>query len=584
MTRLTFDDPNQKALSMMIRTLLLLALLSPALRAAETQTLYFGGPILTMERAAPSAEAVVTRGDRIQFVGTLAAARAQHPDASPRDLKGQTLMPGFIEQHLHPILGALALSVPVIAPEAWELPDRTWPAVTAQFDYLAALKAAETEMTDPNATLWTWGYHHLYHGRLNRTMLDGISRTRPIGVWHRSAHEFYANTALLEKYGLTEATLAEAPEDARAQTDLDKGHFYENGALVFFLPRVIGDLASEARFRAGLKSMITLLHRNGVTAYNEPGALVVPAIADLYSEILGADSTPMYSFFTPESKTPYLKHGAGPELVAAVEAQTRQLPETGKVRYFDKQVKILFDGAIISQLMQMQEGYLDGHKGEWIQDPEQTRAIIETFWDQDYQILVHTNGDLGLETLLSIVEAQQKRRPRPDHRLTVVHFANATPTQVKRIAELGAIVSANPYYLTGFGNKYAEVGLGPERAHSMVRLAEVVDAGIPLSLHSDLPMAPADPLFLVWSAVTRQTNEGNVLRPDLAISLDDALRAITLDAAYSWRMEQELGSIKAGKIANFTLLDQNPYEVPPARLNAIKVTATVFEGREFPVP
>ncbi|MBY6017818.1 amidohydrolase [Halomonas denitrificans] len=563
--------------------LLLLTFFTPAVLSADNETVYFGGPIITMEPAQPSVEAVVTKGTRIQFVGTLADARQRHPDASPHDLKGQTLMPGFIEQHLHPILGALALSVPVIAPEAWELPDRTWPAVTAQFDYLAALKTAEIEMTDPDATLWTWGYHHLYHGRLNRTMLDGISRTRPIGVWHRSAHEFYANTALLEKYGLTEQALAAAPSDAQAQTDLDKGHFYENGALVFFLPRVIEDLASEARFRAGLNAMVTMLHRNGVTAYNEPGALVVPAIADLYTEILAADSTPMYSFFTAESKSPYLKHGAGPELVAAVEAQTRLLPRTGKVRYFEKQVKILFDGAIISQLMQMKDGYLDGHKGEWIQDPEQTRAIIETFWDQDYQILVHTNGDLGLETLLSILEAQQKRRPRKDHRLTVVHFANATPEQVKRIAELGAIVSANPYYLTGFGNKYAEVGLGPERAHAMVRLAEVVEAGIPLSLHSDLPMAPADPLFLVWCAVNRQTNEGNVLRPDLAISLDDALRGITIDAAHSWRMEQQLGSIKAGKVANFTLLDQNPYEVPARQLNRIDVTGTVFEGRWFPV-
>ena len=117
----------------------------------------------------------------------------------------------------------------------------------------------------------------------------------------------------------------------------------------------------------------------------------------------------------------------------------------------------------------------------------------------------------------------------------------------------------------------------------MARLGPVEEAGISISFHSDMPIAPADPLFLAWSAVTRKSDSGVPLRPDLAMSVDGAMRAITIDAAYSWGMEETLGSIEVGKIANFTILDENPYDVEPDHLKDIDVHATVFEGELYPV-
>ena len=117
----------------------------------------------------------------------------------------------------------------------------------------------------------------------------------------------------------------------------------------------------------------------------------------------------------------------------------------------------------------------------------------------------------------------------------------------------------------------------------MVRLGPVEKAGVSLSLHSDLPMGPADPSDLAWCAVNRTTQSGRAARPDLGISVDEALRAITINSAYSWRMEKELGSIEAQKIANFTVLDEDPYAVAPMHLKDIKVWGTVFEATKFPV-
>ena len=174
--------------------------------------------------------------------------------------------------------------------------------------------------------------------------------------------------------------------------------------------------------------------------------------------------------------------------------------------------------------------------------------------------------------------------PRANHRSVIVHFATSSEEQIARIARLGAIVSANPYYTVGFADKYGKVGLGPERADAMVRSASVLKHHIPLSFHSDLPMGPSDPLNFVWCAVNRVTPSGRIACPEERIGVEDALRAITIEAAYSWQKENELGSVAPGKIANFTVLDQDPMVVEPMELKNIPVWGTVFEGKIFPIP
>ncbi len=176
------------------------------------------------------------------------------------------------------------------------------------------------------------------------------------------------------------------------------------------------------------------------------------------------------------------------------------------------------------------------------------------------------------------------RHPRIDHRTVIVHFANSTEAQVDRIARLHAVVSANPYYPVGFADKYSEIGLGPERADVMVRAGTVVERGIPLSFHSDLPMGPADPMMMASFAVNRITTSGRVAAPEQRISVQAGLEAVTIGAAHSWRREDELGSIEVGKIANFTVLGDDPFIVDPSDLGSIPVEGTVFEGRWFPVP
>jgi hypothetical protein len=557
----------------------------------EVTVVYAAGRFLTMEPGFPEVEAVAVREGRVVAVGSRAAVvevLGDIPFVVDERFDGLVVMPGFIDQHLHPILGATTLATEVISTESWTLPGRSFPAAVTSQDYRRRLREAEQELTTTDEWLFSWGYHELWHGPLNRSVLDEISGTRPIGIWQRSCHEWFLNTAGIERLEITGADMA-GHGAASGMVDLAAGHWWEGGLFTLLFPRLAGVFLTPERLTRGLRQMVSYLHQNGVTAFNEPGIVWAAEPFELYQEILGADDTPMLSTFLVDARS-QADAGMDPsDAVADAERQVAIAPE-GKVSLVADQVKLFADGAIISQLMQMRDGYVDesgavdpDHVGEWLMRPDVLGEFARVYWDAGWQLHIHVNGDLGLDVVLDVLESCMVARPRADHRSVIVHFANSTEEQVDRIARLGAIVSANPYYPAGFADKYTERGLGPGRADVMVRSASALARSIPLSFHSDLPMAPAEPLKLVWCAVNRLTQSGRVAAPEQRIAVHDALRAVTIEAAYSWRREHDLGSIAPGKRATFTVLADDPYGIDPTHLDRIPVVGTLFEGRWFPV-
>ena len=256
---------------------------------------------------------------------------------------------------------------------------------------------------------------------------------------------------------------------------------------------------------------------------------------------------------------------------------------TDKLRFL-RQVKLFADGAFFSQLMQLGEpGYLDGHSGEWITEPNEFARQSRRYWDAGIQIHVHVNGDKGVDMVLDVLEGLLAETPRIDHRFSLHHLGYSTEAQSRRMAELGAYVSANPYYLYALADAYAVSGLGEERAQHIFRGGSLVDAGVPLSLHSDFSMAPAAPLTLASIAVNRISADGKVWGPELRLSVEDALRSVTIEAARLLRLEEEIGSLQIGKKADFTVLEEDPFSVLPEDLHSIQIWGTVFEGKQFPI-
>ncbi|MFZ0833532.1 MAG: amidohydrolase family protein [Mycobacterium sp.] len=456
---------------------------------ATPPTLYRARRVVTMEPAVPSADAVVVSDGRITAVGSFEELRRQ--SVAIDDTFGDAVIcAGLIDQHLHPVLGATTLMTDVIATEDWTLPDRVCPAARSADEYIGRLRSAERAVPGAYDWLFSWGYHPLWHGPVDRAALDQISNVRPIAIWHRSCHEWFLNTAAITTLGLTPEKMS-GRGPASDMVDFGAGHWWESG-MNLLLPALTPTLMSPQRVAAGLRQMVAYLHSNGVTAINEPGLMTDVEPWQLYQEILGADETPFLSTFLVDARS-QADAGMDPaEAVADAQAQVVRAG-SGKVRLLPKQVKLFADGAIISQLMQMRDPYLDDgghpdpcHHGEWMMQPDTFRAFAKVYWDAGWQLHIHVNGDAGLDLVLDTIETCMVGHPRTDHRTVIVHFANSTEQQVDRIAALGAIVSANPYYPVGFADKFSQ-GLGAARADSMVRAASVLRRGIPLSFHSDLP-------------------------------------------------------------------------------------------------
>jgi predicted amidohydrolase YtcJ len=234
--------------------------------------------------------------------------------------------------------------------------------------------------------------------------------------------------------------------------------------------------------------------------------------------------------------------------------------------------------------MQMSEPYLDGHHGEWMMTPEQQAAVLEAFWPRGWHVHIHVNGDAGLDLVLDQIESVQQKHPASAPRRVILeHYGYARRDQHARVQRLGIAVSNNAYYTHELSPIYADHGLGAERAADISPLGALARVGARISFHSDYPMAPAEPLRLAWVAVNRTASDGRVWGEDQRLSLELALRAITIEGAYSLGLEDEIGSIEVGKRADFTILERDPYAVAPAELADISIWGTVLGGRLHPI-
>ncbi len=260
----------------------------------------------------------------------------------------------------------------------------------------------------------------------------------------------------------------------------------------------------------------------------------------------------------------------------------RELPgkyDTRNIHFLPGQVKVFADGAIYSLAMEMKEPYLDDQfKGEWMTPLDLLQQQLSFYWDRGYKIHVHANGDRGIQQAIDFNRADQARRARKDHRFTLHHMGYFDDDIAEQVSELGIEASVNPYYLWALSDKYADVGLGRERAENLVPLKALASRDVPVSFHSDFAMAPAEPLTLVWTAVNRVTAQGSRYSQDQRLDVFTAMQAITINAARTIDQETRMGSIREGKLANFTILDRNPFKVDPMQIRDIRVHAVVHKG------
>ena len=558
---------------------LILQLLVNQTLAADL-VVYTAKKIITMEPALAEATAVAVQDGRIIAVGSLDSLQPlldSRAGTIDRSLQEKIVLPGFIDPHVHPTLPAVLTQFPFLAPDSWALPTGEFPGATNPAAYEARLKVLAASHANADLPFIAWGYHPLWHGEIYRDTLNDWFGDQPVMIWHRSFHELIANDAALALLGITEADTL-----GHDETNWERGHFWENG-----LKAIIGKLGflfEPQRFGGGMLNFLEMVHRGGITTVMDMGTGIfgnpTQEIA-LIRHTAESSAAPARIVLTPII-TDFLARGKTPQQ-AIVEIDEWRKGDSHRVTV-GRHFKLMLDGAIFSGLSQMgPPGYLDGHEGQWMAPLATNTQWAQTFWDEGYQIHAHTNGDKSADAFIDILGTLQTNTPRQDHRFTLEHFAYTTEDQNRKLKAMGAVVSANPYYHYILSDIYSGAWLGPDRGAQMVRLGSLERLGVPFALHSDSPMAPLSPLTLAWTATNRVTINGNLRAPAERISLDAALRAITIDAAWIMGWEDRIGSIRAGKLADFTVLESDPYSVDIRELNKIKVWGTVFEGELHPL-
>lgn len=533
--------------------------------------------VITMDASNTMASAVAVADGQILAVGSVESIEQALPDKKlviDARFADKVLMPGFIDNHLHPALAGVLLPARFITPFAWDLPNQKVQGVQGRDAYLAKLVELEASLSDDDEMLITWGYHQYFHGEITRSDINEISSSRPIIVWQRSFHEVVLNDAALEALAITADEFADHPA-----INFANGHFWESG-LIVISAKLMPVVLEPQRFRSGMRVGLQHAVANGITTLCDQGVPMFNLDMEMshLDALIREEELPLRMLIIGSAKTLGL---AGNEVALEI-IETMPARNTDALTFLPKQVKLLADGAMYSQLMQMEDGYLDGHEGEWLMTPAELMDAARLYWNADYQLHIHVNGDKGLRVVLDTIEQLLEEYPRDDHRTVLHHLGYSKAGQIDRIAELGVSVSANPFYLWALGDKYSEIGVGPERSHYITRLGALERNNVSISLHSDLPMAPAAPLTLAANAASRLTAENSLLAPDERISVETALRGITIEAAWAIQQQDSIGSIEAGKQADFTVLEQDPYRVLPEQLGDIPIWGTVLGGRPYP--
>ena len=557
--------------------LIALTLIHPIF-ADTSKKIFLAKDLITLDDRFLDANAFVIQDDKILSVGHLKNLLKIYPEVQiDQTFKDDVIVPGFIEHHIHPLLAAITMNSSIVAIDDWIVPGQVSKGVRERKAYLERLINIESKNGEAKNPLISWGFHHYFHGNLDRHDLDLISKERPILIIHRSFHEFILNSKALEFFNISEKDIAHLNEYDRKLADLEKGHFSERG-LIAVMPKIMEYLATPERIIKGLQTTEDYIQQNGITLIGNPGSMYDPKIQQVKNYVFGDIDTPFRSFYIPSAL--YMLENM--KIEDLLDETIKHLSwGAGKVQFLPKHIKLFSDGAMYSQNMVLRDGYLDGHQGIWLMEGEVFKQTFQLYWDAGYQIHVHQNGDGGLDRILDVLDENIKRNPRKDHRTTIVHFGYSAKDQIERMKTLGVIVSANPYYVYVLSELYSRKGVGFERSQQMVRLGDVDAADIPISLHSDMPMAPASPLVLMHSAVNRINYANKVAGPNQRISAITALKGVTLNSAYTMGLEDDYGSISPGKYANFTILSHNPLTIDPLLIKDIEIKGTAVEGRLF---
>lgn len=535
---------------------LMLCWIAP-LPGEPADTIFFGGDIITVNDRQPEAEAVAVKGGKIVFVGDKEAAFELKGEKTELiDLRGKTMMPGFINPHTHVMLDALIAASVDVSPFKYK---------TIQ-EVFQVLKEASK-----NGTVLAWGYDPSLMsdpGELNFDTLDAISKEVPIVVVNKSGHIVYGNHKAFEIAKITDET----PKPIGGSYQKDKeGHLTGVGYEVPAVGRLISSVnnISPDKYPKMIQEALKIFADAGYTTLTDLALGLPLPTPDNHINLMRAAAT---------GPNPIVRIQG--YLVTNLLDKIPELQKQNNDMFKVLGLKIWADGSIQGYTAAMKENYKDSDsKGTLNFTQDQLTDLVMSARKKGIQVAVHANGDQAVEDTLRAFEKAQNAYASQDPRFRIEHASIVEPGQWKRIADVKATPSFTEPHVYYWGDVFQDKILGDPRAEWLDAAKTAKDLGLKFSFNDDT-LAPAKPLLFMQIAATRKTDDGRDLNPKEAISIDDAIKALTIYPAWQSFREKELGSIETGKYADFVILEQNPKKVDVNKIKDIRVAGSYLNGKK----
>jgi predicted amidohydrolase YtcJ len=543
---------------------------------AAEMTIYFGGDILTMEGdEAQYTEAVVQQNGKINFIGTLEDAEKQFPKASKIDLQGKTLLPGFIDGHGHLYLTGFYNMMANLMPP----PDGACNSIQGIVDEMNTWKDSEKGQFFLNKFGWLVGFGYDDSQLTEKEHptaddLDKVSTEVPVIIVHQSGHLGSVNHKALEVFNITNASEDPVGGHIRKDADGNPTGVLEETAFqplqLQMLPKI--DDETDAKIVASGQKMYaqfgytTAQEGGGNTGFNnslekaaDKGELYIDLVTYTVMD-MGLDAMSS-KYYTKDHS--YLNH------------------------YRVGGVKLVLDGSPQGKTAWLTEPYLippSGKDHSYHGYPKFSKEDAEKFINQafqnQWQLLAHTNGDAAVDEFLFYINEALKNYGYDDHRSVIIHGQVIRKDQVQQIADLNVLASEYAAHTFYWGDWHLNSVLGSPRAEYISPTRDLIDAGINVTSHSDCPVIPPNSLRIIDATTNRVTRSGLILGPEQRTTPYEALLTQTRWAAYQYFEEDHKGTLTVGKLADFVILDQNPLKVDPLKIHTIKVEETIKAGKQ----
>ncbi|MES1964222.1 amidohydrolase [Psychrobacter sp. AH5] len=538
----------------------------------STATVYYNGDIITMQSDQPEmVEALVTKGGKIAYVGTLDKAQSKYKNAISVNLKNQTLLPGFIDPHSHfgmisNTFGQADLNPPPVGK------------IDSIDKMLQALKAYKKDNNIADGE-WRfgWGYDEtqLAEGRHpTKDEIDSVLPNNPVYLQHTSGHMGVANSKGLAEMNITADSKApEGGNIARVKGSNEPNGLVQETAMYPFVRNLLEVLApKQAQFFEQTQDYYA---SNGITTAQD-----------------GSTTRDAIKFFQAQADAGKLKIDlislAGvsdlDENLADKDFKWKSYQNGFKVQG----TKIIADGSPQGKTAYFSQPYLtpvadcdSNCRGLPSLSQDELNEMFAKAYARDNQLFIHNNGDGATDMVIKAHEYAIKKTGQAadkDRRTVPIHAQFARLDQLQAFKKYKMLPSFFTNHAYFWGDVHVK-NLGLARANFLSPIATADKMGLKYTNHSDDTVTPVDPLFGIWSAVNRTSRTGKIIGVDERASPYQALKAITSHAAYEYYEEDSKGSLTPGKLADLVILDQNPLSVPADKIRDIKVVKTIKEGK-----